>query len=91
MISREVLKEYMLTVVDEIENIPVEVGSNKQSFKTMIKQTSRLRYVKHHLVVQLKNNSTAEEYKILYDSMKCDEAFINICRGVLGLEPKDFD
>lgn len=88
MISQTAIKEYMETVMGELEGIKVEEGSNNQSFKTMIKMTSRLRYVKIHLLDVL--ITKPEKYKILYDSMKIDEAQINIYRGILGLAPLDF-
>ncbi len=91
MINQKDIKEYMEGIIDEIKDIPVEAGSNMQSFKTMIKMTSRLHYVKTHLLNKWISNSDTEDYKILYESIKSDEAFINIYRGVIGLEPKYFD
>ena len=91
MINQKDIRDYMEGVIAEIKDIPVEAGSHMQSFKTMIKMTSRLHYVKTHLLNEWISKSDTEDYKILYDSIKSDEAFINIYRGVLGLEPKDFD
>ena len=91
MISRTAIKEHMEGVIEEIKDIPIVEGSNMQAFKTMIKMTSRLHYVKIHLLKDSIFKSDIEDCKILYDSVKCDEAFINMYRGVLGLEPKEFD
>lgn len=89
MINQKEIKKYMEGIIDEIKDIPIEDGSNMQAFKTMVKMTSRLHYVKIYLLN--KWVSDTEDYKILYGSIKSDEAFINIYRGILGLEPKDFD
>lgn len=85
MLSQTALREYMGTVMGELEDVEVEEGSNNESFKSMIKMTSRLRYVKIHLLDILINQP--DKYKIIYDSMKNDERQINIYRGVLGLDP----
>lgn len=91
MINQKDIREYMEGIMDEVKDIPVVEGSNMQAFKTMVKMTSRLHYVKTYLLDKSISKSDTEDYKILYDSIKSDEAFINIYRGVLGLEPKDFD
>jgi len=91
MISRKDIREYMDGIIDEVKDVPITEGSNIPAFKNMVKMTSRLHYVKSHLLNEWISKSDTEDYKILYDSIKSDEAFINIYRGVLGLEPKDFD
>ena len=78
----------MEKVMSEMEDITVEEGSNHQAFKTMIKMTSRLRYVKIHLLGELVEQP--KKYKILNESMKNDEVQINLYRCVLGLTPLIF-
>ena len=88
MIKQNDMKEYMDGVIDEIQDIAVEDGSNKQAFKTMIKMTSRLRYTKVHLLGDMSHQP--ENYNLLLESIKNDEHLINLYRGVLGLDPLDF-
>lgn len=88
MLNRKELISYMETVISELEDITVEEGSNKQAFKTMIKMTSRLRFVKIHLVNVVINQP--DKYKVLYESVLNDELQINAYRGILGLPPIDF-
>ena len=79
----------MESIEEEFKDISVEEGSNKQAFKTMVKMTCRIHYIKNHLLGVLIEHP--KKYKILYDSMQSDEVFINTCRGVLGLPKKFMD
>lgn len=84
--SQTALKDYMEGVLDEIRDIPVEDGSNKQLFKTYLKMTSRLHYVKTHTIEIVTDNP--QQLAIVENSIKADEIQMDIYRNELGLPPK---